>query len=104
MKIIEELSEMISEEISDAEKYAEKALECKDKNRSLADLFFALSNEELSHMQRLHAETVKIIEAYRKSDGEPPAPMMAVYEYLHKKHIEYTGKVKAMQAMYKETP
>jgi hypothetical protein len=28
--------------------------------------------------------------------------MMAVYDYLHKKHIENAARVKTMQAMYKE--
>ena len=44
MKVIKELSEMISEEIDDAEKYIRHAIECKDTDRQLANTFAELSN------------------------------------------------------------
>lgn len=50
----------------------------------------------------LHNEVVKIIDEFRKTKGEPPAQMMAVYDYLHKKHIEQAKEAKLLQAMYKE--
>ena len=53
-------------------------------------------------MNELHKQVVEIIQKYRKEQGEPPAPMMAVYEYIHEKQIENATEVKAMQAMYKE--
>ena len=45
MKIIKELSEMISEEIDDAEKYIRHAIECKDTDRQLANTFAELSSQ-----------------------------------------------------------
>ena len=44
----------------------------------------------------------EIIRKYRETNGEPPADMLAVYNYLHKKQIEKSMEVKRMQAMYKE--
>lgn len=102
MKIIETLSEKISEEIHDAEAYAKMALKEKDEHRSLADTLYTLSTEEMRHMQLLHGEVVRIITEYRQKSGEPPAAMMAVYDYLHQKQIAEAGEVKALQAMYKE--
>lgn len=61
-----------------------------------------LSAEELKHMQMLHNQVIKIIENYRKTEGEPPASMMAVYNYLHEKFIEETKEVKMLQQMYME--
>jgi len=102
MKIIQQLSEYIEEEISDSCKYAKAALEWKDKNRGLADTFFTLSQEEMKHMTMLHGEVVKLIEEYRKSNGEPPANMLAVYDYLHKQQIKHAEEAKRYQSMYRE--
>jgi hypothetical protein len=49
----------------------------------------------------LHNEVVKIIENHRKMHGEPPAAMMAVYEYLHKKHIDKLADAKRYQDIYR---
>jgi len=100
--IIKKLSEMIGEEIKDADKYIKCALKYKDDLRSLADVFFQLSNDEMKHMQLLHSEVVKIIDDYRETEGEPPAAMLAIYDYLHERHIEAAAEVKASQALYRE--
>ena len=102
MKVIKKLSEHIGEEIKDARAYAMWALEVKDENRSLANVLYSLSLGETAHMNALHDEVVKIIETYRKEHGEPPAAMMAVYDYLHQKHIEDAAEVRELQAMYRE--
>jgi len=95
MKIIEKLSEMIDEEIHDAMKYAKCALE-HDDDPELQRTFTMLSNEELNHMNILHAQVVRIIKKYRETNGEPPADMMAVYNYLHKKQIDKVAEVKSL--------
>ena len=102
MKIIKCLSEMIEDEIKDAEKYAKKALEQKTINRRTADLFFQLSTEEYKHMNMLHSEVAQLIDEYRRTNGEPPANMLAVYEYLHERQVERAAEVKALQNMYLE--
>lgn len=101
MIVIEELSDMITDEIGDAKKYAERAVAYKDEYPDLAQTLISLSNQEMEHMQRLHAQVVAIIEEYRKTTGEPPAPMMAVYDYLHKKHIEKSAEARILQSMYR---
>lgn len=53
-------------------------------------------------MQMLHAQVTKIIDNYRKSVGEPPPSMLAVYDYLHEQAIEKAKEVKVMQQMYNE--
>ena len=102
MKIIECLSEFIHEEIDDAEKYAKKALEVRETYPDVAELMITLSNEEMKHMQMIHNQVVKMIDGYRKTVGEPPTNMMAVYDYLHKKAIAEAKEVKLLQQMYTE--
>lgn len=101
MRIIQQLSEMMEEEIEDAEKYARCALKNTEERPKLADLFYSLSKEELEHMERLHNMVVEIIMEYRRDHGEPPAEMMAVYNYLHSKQIDHVKDVRTLQDMYK---
>ena len=102
MKIIKAISEKIMEELQDAEAYIDLAMEWRKDQPEAAELFAELSKEEMGHMHRLHGEVVRLINQYRQSKGEPPAGMMALYEYLHEQQIEMAMKVKVKQAMYTE--
>lgn len=101
MMIIKKLSEYISEEIDGAEDYVKMALEWKHKNPALAKVFYEISLQEMNHVNLLHGEVVKMIEQHRKEKGEPPAAMMAVYDFVHGKHIEEANEVKMYQAQYR---
>ena len=101
MKLIEKLSDMIEDEIADAKKYARCALNNKEDRPELANTFYQLSLDEMHHMQMLHDQVTRIIADYRKENGEPPAAMLTLYNYLHERHIEKATGVKAMQAMFK---
>ena len=102
MKIIKELSEMIEEELDGAEQYAKMAVALREEHPSLAKAFYEISTEEMRHVDMLHTEVTHLIEAHRKERGAPPAPMMAVYEFLHGRHIEKANAVRMYQAHYRE--
>lgn len=101
MKLIKELEEMIEDEICDVKKYARMASELKAEHPSLAQTLYTISTQEDAHQAMLHAEVVKIIENYRKTHGDPPASMAAVYDYLHKRHIEKLAEARRYQEMYR---
>lgn len=103
MKIIQMLEDMIEEELADAERYAKKAIKFKEERPKLAETFYELSTEEMRHMNMLHEQVVQIIETYRKEHGAPPEAMMAVYNYVHEKHIDKANKVKLYQNQYRGT-
>ena len=102
MEIIKKLSKHIDSEIEDSINYAKAALEQKEDNKSLANTFYNLSVDELKHATMLHSEVVKLIEEYKKAKGEPPAGMLAIYNYIHEEEIEKTQKAKNYQQMFHE--
>ena len=103
MKIIQEVTELIHEEIEDVKKYAELAAKVKAEYPSLAQVFYTLSAQEDSHQAALHAEVVKIIEQYRRTNGQPPANMLAVYDYLHNQAIDKLAEARRYQDIYKNS-
>ena len=102
MKIIEELSDKIADEIECAEQYARCALMHKEDNPQLAETYYKIASEKMGHMNLLHTQVVSIIDDYRKKKGEPPEGMKVLYDILHRKHIEHAAAVKGMLALYKE--
>lgn len=103
MKLIKILSEKIEEEVCDAKSYIKLAVEYKEEYPELSRTLYNLSTQEMEHSNLLHNETTEIIRRYRETNGEPPADMMAVYDYLHKKVIDKSLEVKMLQTMYKES-
>lgn len=101
MKIIETLEDLIDEEIHDTKKYAKMACELKADHPGLAQTLYTISTQEEAHKNMLHQEVVKIIENHRSTHGAPPDDMMAVYDYVHRKHIEKAMEAKRYQEMYK---
>lgn len=89
------------EELHDAECYAKMALEYRDEYPELARVVNNLSAQEMDHMTSLHGVVVQLIDQYRRTNGEPPAEMKAVYDFLHKKHIDHAAAVNVLRSMYK---
>ena len=102
MKIIKCVAERIKEEIHDAETYIDMAIEWKESEPDAAEVFSELSAEELEHMEKLHEIVTDMIKKYREEHGDPPAGMMALYDYMHEQNIENTMRVKVKQALYRE--
>lgn len=104
MKIIQTLTELIDEEIHDGKKYAKFALEYKDKDTALAEMFYNLSLEEMKHMNTLHNAVVKQISIIRaeKADNPKLEGMQTLYDVLHQIAIDKAKEVQILQSMYRE--
>lgn len=102
MQIISQLSDMIEEELEDAEKYIRCAMNYKEDRPALAQTFAKISGEEMGHVALLHEQVAAVIAEYRKEHGDPPEKMQGVYDYLHKKHVEYANEIKVLQALFKD--
>ena len=101
MVLIQKLEERIEDEINDIESYAKMAAHLKSEHPQLAQVLYNIALQEDGHQAALHGEVVKIIENHRKTKGEPPATMMAVYDFLHKRHIEALAEARRYLEIYK---
>ena len=102
MKDIMELTDLVKEELCDAEKYAKLALEHKGIHPELSDMYYSLSLEELKHMSILHNAAVKLVNIASADDDPHVLGMMTVYDALHKREIEKERSVRVLHAMYRE--
>lgn len=96
MKEIKLLSKHIREELQDAENYAKLALRYKDDDRSLSQAFEKLAGQELDHADILHAQASRLIKDKRENGTEPPASMLAVWNWEHENMIECVAKIKIL--------
>lgn len=101
MQIIKTLSTQIEDEIHGAKEYAQLAMANKEEHPELADTYHKIGEDEMGHVNRLHDAVTLLIRQYRDKNGEPPAAMLAVYNYLHERHIEAASEARSVLDMYK---
>ena len=100
MRIIKKLTELIDEELNDAEKYARLALSHQDDYPDVALMFHTLSGEELRHMNMLHDAVTRLI-AKHKDDTDPRTEGMRIaHNILHEQAIEKEKGVRILLDMY----
>lgn len=100
MNIIKQIVEMIDDELEGAEHYAKCAIKNKEAHPELAHTFRTISDAEMRHVSMLHDEVVKIIKEHRGEKGEPPAEMLAIWNYMHERHIDEAAEIKRYQEQY----
>ena len=102
MKIIKVISEKIEEELKDADAYIQLAIEWKAEQPETAETFYQLSTEEMGHADKLHEQVTRLIREYKDANGDPPAGMMTLYDYLHQRQVSTAMSIRVKQGMYRE--
>ena len=101
MKIITKLVELINEELGDAKRYIKLARRERDTHPQLSSAFADLAEAEMGHVKILHTEAARLIEEHRAQVGEPPAEMLAVYNYEHDRQLDKSAKIRQMISEYR---
>lgn len=102
MKIIKEIVEYIHEELEGAEGYAKKATQYKTDDKALADNYSMMAAQELEHVDKLHAQVVRMIKAQQAAGKEVPAAMRAVWDWEHEQAMDKVAKIKMLLEMYRK--
>lgn len=105
MRKIKKYVENISEELNDAKKYMETALEYKaagSSNVNNADRYNRykeMSIQELAHASSLHDFAVQDIEVLRSVYPEIPQEMLDKWDKSHVEYVEKAAWIRQMQSM-----
>ena len=100
MKIIKCLCEDIEATLDAAEHDIKEAMMYKEEYPVASKAFYAKSLALMDTIKLQHVAVVALIEGVRKEKGEPPAPMMAIYDYMHERQINKAAAIRALQEMY----
>lgn len=102
MKKIAEIVKSIKGELKGAEEYATLSAKYKVEDRDLASTYSGLATTELSHVDSLHSQVVRIIKEHKASGKEVPPAMQKVWDWEHEQIMQEYAEVKAMLDMAKK--
>lgn len=100
MKSIKDMSCTIEDILESADKNIRLAVKYKEDDPDSSKVYYSKSVEELNSIKPFHDRVVTIIKNYRAEKGEPPAPMMAMYNYEHEKHLDKNASIRKLQELY----
>lgn len=100
MKVIKDISYTIDKILDYAEENIRLAVQYKEEDIETSKAYYVKSVEELNSIKIFHDRVVAIIKAYRAEKGEPPAPMMTLYNYEHERHLDKNNSIRRLQELY----
>ena len=101
MKVIECISHDIEYMLDKAEDFIKNAVKYQLDYPAVSKSYYAKSVTLMSLVKEMHDDVVSLITAYKAEKGEPPAPMMAIYNYEHGRHMDKAAAIKNLQDLYK---
>jgi len=102
MKLVKKIVKQIDDELEGAEEYIEMASKYKSEYPTIANMYYEMSMNEMSHVDKLHNSVLSLINDMKAKGVEIDPKMMAIYDYEHEKAIEKATEIKVMQEMYKK--
>ena len=86
----------IREELDGAEHYAKKSTQYKGMDDRLSSMYATMSAQELSHVDTLHEQAVRLIQAQKADGHEVPAGMQAVWDWEHSHLMDRVARIKVL--------
>lgn len=96
------IADDIKDELNGAEHYAKLATQYKLEDKALADTYANMAMAELEHVDKLHTQAARVIKESRAAGATPPAGMMEVWDFEHRRHIDSVAKIKMLLEMYRK--
>lgn len=96
MKMIAEIVEDIHEELDSAEHYAKKATQYKGMDERFSSTYSTMASQELSHVDTLHEQAVRLIQAQKSEGKEVPSGMQAVWDWEHNHMMDRVARIKVL--------
>ena len=96
MKTIAEIVEDIREELDSAEHYAKKAAKYKGIDDRLSSMYATMAAQELSHVDTLHTQAVRLIQDQKDSGKEVPDGMQAVWDWEYSHMMDRVARIKVL--------
>ena len=103
MKIISDIVKDMIEEVCDAKRRIERAMEFKPLYPSIARREGEIAEQELVHAEKDHKSVTELIEDFKKDKGDPPEYMMEFWKEKHEKFMEKYAHVKYMIEMFNKS-
>lgn len=79
-----------------AERYAKKATQYKGMDDRLSSMYATMGAQELSHVDTLHEQSVRLIQAQRSEGKEIPSGMQAVWDWEHSHMMDSVARIKVL--------
>lgn len=103
MKILSDLISKAHDTMEEVEWYAEKALHYKQDHKSTADAYNKIADMHITIYDMLHKEMVSLIDEHKRMGHNPPAEMLAIWNYEHERLIKEFAEAKTMVDEYKKS-
>ena len=103
MKILVELIKKENDTMDEIEWYAEKAHHYRTTHKELADTFIKVADAHVDIYKNLHDRMVELIAEERKKGVQPPAEMLAIWNYEHERLVKNFSEVKFLVEDYKKS-
>lgn len=100
MREIKKMAEQIREELHDVDKYIKCAIANKIEYPKIAQNYYDMAQDEMSHAQTLHTSVMMLIEKEKEKGIKIPEFMLDMWEEEHQHYVDKAAKLKHKISLY----